>query len=246
MIRYIITDLDGTLLPMQQETFVNAYFGGLCKKLIPYGFDANALVQNIWNGTKAMIMNDGSFSNEEVFWNYFKSVYGQDILKYEPIFYDFYVNEFQAVQNVCGFQSESAKVIQYVKDHNLRIILATNPIFPQIATHSRIAWAGLSVNDFEYITTYENAHYTKPNPQYYVEILNHVGLKAEECLMVGNDVKEDMVAASIGMHVFLLTNDLIDHGETNLDSYPHGNFDDFYAYLTFTIYNLYFNLNLIG
>ena len=44
--------------------------------------------------------------------------------------------------------------------------------------------AGLSTDDFALITTYDNSSYCKPNPKYYVEILEKFGLKPEECLMV--------------------------------------------------------------
>ena len=115
-IKAVLFDLDGTLLPMDQEVFVKYYFGGLCKKLVPLGFDANELVKNIWAGTKAMITNNGSQTNEEVFWNYFKTVYGDDILNYQPTFEAFYQNEFQSVQQVCGFEAESARIIKFVKD----------------------------------------------------------------------------------------------------------------------------------
>ena len=63
MLKAVLFDLDGTLLPMDQEVFVKYYFGGLCKKLVPLGFDANELVKNIWAGTKAMITNNGSQTN---------------------------------------------------------------------------------------------------------------------------------------------------------------------------------------
>ena len=35
MIKAILFDLDGTLLPMDQDTFIKAYFGLLAKKLAP-------------------------------------------------------------------------------------------------------------------------------------------------------------------------------------------------------------------
>lgn len=230
MVKAIFFDLDGTLLPMEQDTFVESYFSRLCIKLAPYGFDPKELVKNIWTGTKVMISNDGSVSNEVAFWNYFKKVYGPDVLQYEPIFREYYENEFQAVKEVCGFEAESAKLIAHVKALGYRIILATNPIFPQIATHSRIRWAGLDVNDFEYVTTYENASYAKPNPLYYQEILDKTNLKAEDCVMIGNDVAEDMVAQSLGMIVFLLTDHLISH-QQDISLYPHGSFKELYAFI---------------
>ena len=231
MIKAIFFDLDGTLLPMDQDVFVKSYFSSLCYKLIPHGFQTEELVKNIWTGIKSMMMNDGSKTNEEVFWNHFKTAYGEDVVKYHPVFQEYYEKEFQVVQKDCGFNPESAKVIEYAKNKDLRLFLATNPVFPQAATFSRIRWAGLNAEDFEIITTYENSHSTKPNPKYYAEILEKAQLQPEECLMVGNDVREDMVAQTLGMKVFLLTNDVIAHGETDLSKYPQGDFDALYQYI---------------
>ena len=106
----------------------------------------------------------------------------------------------------------------------LRVALATNPIFPAVATESRIRWAGLEPEDFELYTTYENIGYCKPNPDYYREIAKRLGVQPEECLMVGNDVTEDMVAQSIGMQVFLLTDCLINKERKDISLYPRGSF----------------------
>ena len=35
MLKAILFDLDGTLLPMDQDTFVNAYFTEILKKFVP-------------------------------------------------------------------------------------------------------------------------------------------------------------------------------------------------------------------
>ena len=106
------------------------------------------------------------------------------------------------------------------------------PIFPAIATRKRIAWAGLAPEDFELYTTYENSRYCKPNLEYYKEIINELGAKPEECLMVGNDVGDDMVAGKLGMKVFLLTDCLINKADINVSEYPNGNFDDLIKYIS--------------
>lgn len=38
MIKAILFDLDGTVLPMNEEEFTKGYFGLLCKKLVSYGY----------------------------------------------------------------------------------------------------------------------------------------------------------------------------------------------------------------
>ena len=109
--------------------------------------------------------------------------------------------------------------------------LATNPIFPAVATESRIRWVGLEPEDFEIYTTYENIGYCKPNPEYYREILRRMDVKPEECLMVGNDVTEDMVAETIGMDVFLLTDCLINKEEKDISQYKQGSFAELVEFL---------------
>ena len=113
-----------------------------------------------------------------------------------------------------------------VKACGLRTALATNPIFPAMATERRIAWAGLSPSDFELVTTYENSRHCKPNLEYYRDIMQALGVCPEECLMVGNDVGEDMIAQTLGCRVFLLTNDLINPKNVDISVYPHGSYQE--------------------
>lgn len=80
-------------------------------------------------------------------------------------------------------------------------------------------------------TTYENSRYCKPNLNYYRDILRQLGAPAEECLMVGNDVAEDMVAQQLGMQVFLLTDCLLNTHGADISQYPNGSFDDLRRFL---------------
>ena len=230
-IRTILFDLDGTLLPMDQDVFVKSYFKRLAMKLAPLGYDPQQLIKAIWAGTMVMIGNDGSCTNEEAFWRYFASVYGEDSRKDEPTFDAFYRSEFQAVAADCGHDPRAAQAIRTLKELDYRLVLATNPIFPAIATESRMRWAGLDQNDFELYTTYENIGYCKPNLDYYREILRRIGCEPAECLMVGNDVSDDMVARELGMEVFLLTDCLINKENVDISIYPNGSFEELLAYL---------------
>jgi FMN phosphatase YigB (HAD superfamily) len=100
-----------------------------------------------------------------------------------------------------------------------------------MATERRIAWAGLSTSDFELYTTYENSRFCKPNPDYYRDVMQTLGVSPEECLMVGNDVAEDMIAETLGARVFLLTDDLINSKGADISIYPHGNYADLIAFI---------------
>ena len=221
----VLFDLDGTLLPMDQEVFVKAYFGGIVKKLAPRGYEARQLVDTIWRGTAAMVKNDGSKTNEEVFWEYAVTVYGDKIIRDKRFFDEFYELEFDKVRSVCGFHPAAARIVRGLKERGLRVALATNPIFPARATQWRMQWAGLQPEDFELYTTYENTCYCKPNLDYYRDVLGRLNAKPEECLMVGNDVGEDMVAAQLGMKVFLLTDCMINKAGADISAYPNGGFE---------------------
>jgi FMN phosphatase YigB (HAD superfamily) len=230
-LQYIFFDLDGTLLPMDQNRFIKAYFSHLAAKLAPKGIDEKALVETIWGGTKAMVANDGSRTNEEVFWDHFVAAFGPEIRKDQATFDDFYRNEFQLAQSACGFDPRAAQTVAELKARGFTLGLATNPIFPAIATESRIRWAGLNKDDFILRTTYENSRHCKPNPHYYRDILNFLGAEPAQCLMVGNDATEDMVAEKLGMKVFLLTDCLINAQNRELSGYPQGSFPELMAYL---------------
>ena len=231
MIKAVLFDLDGTLLPMDQEKFIEAYFGGLVKKLVPHGYEPKLLINGIGAGIKAMVSNDGSITNEEVFWKSFSAIVGERVKADEEIFLDFYQNEFQEVKQSCGYEEASCKVIDSLKEKGMRIVLATNPLFPAIATESRMRWAGLAPEDFELYTTYENSSFCKPNPKYYEEILNKLGVSPEECVMVGNDVTEDMIAETLGMKVFLLTDCLINKENKDISLFANGSFPELMEFL---------------
>lgn len=226
MITTIFFDLDGTLLPMDQDRFIESYLGQMAKKMAPHGYDPKLLAKAVWAGTGAMVKNTGTTTNDLVFWDTFDRFFERNTRADEPLFEEFYRKEFQLVRHDCGFDPAAAQAIAAIKNMGYRVVLATNPLFPAIATYSRVRWAGLAPEDFEWITTYENSSRCKPNPDYYQEILDKLNLKAEECVMVGNDVDEDMIARKLGFSVFLLTDYLINNSNKDISQYPHGSFPE--------------------
>ena len=227
----ILFDLDGTLLPMDQDTFAKAYVKGLTLAAEPAGYSPMIFSTAIMAGTAAMVKNYGKKTNEEVFWDTLERTYGKSVKNDVHLFDDFYATDFQKIKDVCGFDPKAAKLIRHIKEKSFRVALATNPLFPSVATESRIRWAGLDREDFELYTTYETSRYCKPNLDYYREVLSQLGVSPEECLMVGNDAHEDMIAEQLGMKVFLLTDCLINKNNTDISRYPQGSFDDLFAFI---------------
>lgn len=230
-IKAVLFDLDATLLPMDQNEFIEEYFKSLSAKMAIHGYEPKKLMEAMWSGIKAMIASTGEKTNEQSFWDAFKMVFGDKALEDIEIHKDYYENDFDTLKSVCGYTPKSNEIVKYLKKKGIMVILATNPLYPLIATEKRIGWAGLDKNDFELITTYENSHYCKPNPDYYKEILEKLNLKPKECVMVGNDAQEDMIAEKIGIKVFLLTDNLLNSKNLDISKYPQGSFEKLYNFL---------------
>ena len=231
-IKYILFDLDGTLLPMDMDVFTKSYFKDLIKFAYSKGYDQTIdLVSVIWAGTGAMVKNDGSRSNGDAFWDKYSRMTGREGKKDEPMFDEFYATVFDNAKNYVGFTEEAAKTVNMLKEKGYKVVLATNPIFPEVATDKRIKWAGLNKDDFLLITTYENSTFAKPNPKYYSEVLNKLNIKPEECLMVGNDATEDSSALEIGIDFFLITDCLVNGENKDISVYNNGTFKDLRKYI---------------
>lgn len=230
MIDTIFFDLDGTLLLMDQDQFIANYFASLSKKFKRFGKEFMTAVEL---GVLAMLKNDGKETNEKVFWNAFHKAFPIKE-KLEDEFFAFYKNEFQDLKNFTSQHQNAKEVITMLKEKGYDLVLSTNPLFPQIATYSRIYWAGIEPGDFKWITTYENSHYSKPNLKYYQEVMAITNKKPHQILMVGNDVIEDLCVHELKIKTFLVEDNLINHQNLKIKADYRGSFNDFYQY----VYNL--------
>jgi len=230
-VKAVLFDLDGTLLPLDQDKFINEYLTLLAKKLAQHGYQPQKLIEAIWAGTGEMIKHRDDLPNEASFWKKFKEIFGEESEKDIPLFEEYYRTDFQKVRDICGYDKNAVLTVKHVKEKGLRAVLATNPLFPAIATESRMSWAGFSKEDFELYTTYENSTRTKPNPEYYLEITSKLGLDPHDCLMVGNDASEDLIAETVGMKVFLLTDNLINSKNIDISKYRRGGFPELIEYI---------------
>lgn len=232
MIKAILFDLDGTLSLMDQDEFTSAYMKKLISYMAKYGYKPEELIKATWKGVGAMAKNDGSRINMEAFWDNLSSVLGDRALSDREKFDSFYLTGFKTLEEYCPKNPRTQDVIRTLKSRGYRLIIASNPIFPETAHRTRIEWTGASPDDFEYISAYENSSYCKPNPMYYTEIIEKCGLSPDECIMVGNNVKEDMAAEKAGIRSFLLTYKLINEDGEDIAKYPSGDFDDMMKFIS--------------
>ncbi len=222
----ILFDLDGTLLPMDQEQFLETYFGLMGKMMAAEGIDPKPLSKAIWAGTDAMVRNDGSMTNEERFWTVFEQAYDGDVERVERLLNVFYEREFDKAKVVAKPNPLARTCVDRLKSKGYTLALTTNPLFPAVATRYRIQWAGLEPDDFSLITTFEGCSHAKPNLAYYRGVLDTLGKKPEECTMVGNDVEEDLCVTELGIETFLVTDHLIEREGVDFSHHRQGSLVD--------------------
>ena len=226
----VLFDLDGNLLPMDMDNFVKIYFSALAQYMAPYGYEPKNFIAAVWAGTKAMIKNDGLTTNEKRFWSTFAENLGEDILKYRDTIDAFYSGDFNKAKASTWENNDAKRAVEAARKIADKVVLATNPLFPPCAVRTRLSWIGLSPEDFDYVTTYDNSHFCKPNPKYYAELAEKLELDPATTLMIGNDIDEDGAAATIGFDVFITT-DCVLGNKDNLNNFQNGTFNQLCLYL---------------
>lgn len=204
MIKAVFFDLDGTLLPNDRKEFESSYFKVIYHTFKDYS-NVDLIVNTVIESIKVMAQNNGPNFNEQVFKDYFISkVNDYPYQHYDDCFTNMYQTSFQRLKDVCGIEDKANELLQLVKRKNKKVILATTPLFPYIATESRIKWANIDPGMFDLITTYENSIGAKPNPYYYSWLLSKLDLNSDEVIMVGNDCLEDGAAKKCGIKTYII------------------------------------------
>ncbi|MBO8138958.1 MAG: HAD hydrolase-like protein [Thermosipho sp. (in: Bacteria)] len=178
---YIFLDYDGTLVEERSEEFYKLYFKLLSKKSkLPFEKIYNLVMESV---NETLENDDENITLFEKFLEIIshKSSIGKNY--WLEFFIDFYQNEFNQIKKVT---IPKDNIIKKIKKTDHQLIFASNPLFPKIAVEKRISFAGLSPNNFIYISHMENSHFAKPNPKFFKEILNSLNLDPKNCVMIGD------------------------------------------------------------
>jgi FMN phosphatase YigB (HAD superfamily) len=199
----IIFDLDGTLLPMDFKQFMQLYFYELGKHFKDH-IEPDVLAKYVMSATGKMVEDNSDLTNETVFMTHFKTYVKDHLTMYQSMFSDFYDAGFDKVKVSTNQNEAMLKSVKLLKEKGYELVIATNPLFPLKANLHRVRWAGLDINDFSYITSFEDNTKSKPNPAFFTEVLEKINKDANECLVVGNDAVEDLVAQVVGLKTYLV------------------------------------------
>jgi FMN phosphatase YigB (HAD superfamily) len=212
MFKAILFDLDATLLNINMDYFLRQYFKKMTVMARDFGIaNYEQLSRQVFESTGVMIADcNPATTNEDAFMSHFlASGYFDEADKMRDFFEYFYEEGFPQLKEYCRpFPGIPEMMEKIVKNH--KVVIATNAVFPMKALKDRIAWANLGHLDFELITSYEIMHFCKPHVQYYQEIADRIDVNPQDCLMVGNDMGEDLIAQKLGMKTFLVKDMLIE------------------------------------
>ena len=225
-------DLDGTLLSIEAEEFLKYYFGALSSEFEDLCADQEEFVGLLMGSTEKMIRNDGSCSNQQAFMkDFMKKMNISDQKEADRIkerFEHFYQTKFADLDQYFKLDRETpGEIIKHLKAQGKKLVLATNPLFPKEAVAARLGWIGIDAEDFDLLTHYENMSYAKPNPNYFREILEKIDAEPEDCLMIGNDLKEDAVASELGIKTLIIEDKIIEREESDYSVSWQGSLKEF-------------------
>ena len=228
--RAVCFDLDGTLLPMDTEEFLNNYYAALARFMISEGVEGTSFKEALNAGIRAMCHHKDSRLNSSVYWDEFyrqidelaKGSEDKSQVEWLGLFTRFYETIFGQVGGQVVPDANMVEAVAVLREKGYPLALLTMPLFPLRAVEWRLQWAGIPKESFGRITTYENSTAVKPRLQYYAENLAALGCAGQDVLMVGNNTVEDVVFGQLGAHVYLVTDHLLDPVGFDLSQVEHG------------------------
>lgn len=209
-IEAILFDLDGTLLNVEMDAYISGYVRGLARYFSDLANRcrfADTVVTTAFDLLKA---DQGEQTMEELFLALLEERLGIDGDLFRNRLNLYCDNGLHHLAPLVRPFPLARQILQYCFDNGIRVIIATNPVFPLPVVEARLKWGRLDDFPFELITSYENSRYCKPHRQYFLDILHSQGLNSQQTIMVGNDTEYDLPAQQAGLTTFLLDTCLID------------------------------------
>jgi FMN phosphatase YigB (HAD superfamily) len=204
MLKAVLFDLDNTLIFFDEKVFFERYMRALAPAFSdcwPFESFYRRMIESV----QSLLHNDGGASNAERFLESFSRGRPEGTCGMWDRFVRFYDTEFDRFRELVHAPEGIRGVFEELKQENVRLVIASNPVWPLSVQKKRLEWAGLAGFPFDLITSIENMSHCKPNLEYYREICGFLDTEPEFCLMVGNDPVNDMVVSKIGMKTFLLS-----------------------------------------
>ncbi len=231
-LRAVLFDLDDTLLFSDMENqFLGHYFALLTEYARPL-LPPQQLIGHLLAATAVMQSNSGRrATNEQVFAAAFAARLERPWEELQPFFARFYKDQFPRLRVHTRTHPQARPSVEMCRAAGYRLAIATNPLFPARAIEQRMDWAGVADLDFDLVTTYENMHTAKPSPDYYLEIAERLDLPPAACLMVGNDLSQDIAPAQAASMRTFWANEWPQGPQVDVHPDGQGNLDQFMQWM---------------
>ncbi|RMF43040.1 MAG: HAD family hydrolase [Deltaproteobacteria bacterium] len=206
----LLVDLDGTLIDVDMQSFIPAWLSGIAGRLSDAGQAAAFPGRARLAIRRLLEPGDGHCCNDQRFFTAMNEDGG-----FDPDELRWAIDRFcrDGMRDLAGLVRPVAGVGEFlgaVASSGVKLVLATNPVFPEEAIRARMAWGGLEADSFDLVTDWGNSRHCKPEAGYFLDILDQFGVSADRALMVGNDTGHDMAAGRVGMGTFLVDTHLVE------------------------------------
>ncbi len=189
----VLIDLDETLLQTNTDAFLPAYFSALSQALSALGSEEKIMRQMRYAVSQMTQNVDPAKSLRQVFVeNFYRPLGSTEAACLEAVD-TFYQKDYPKLKKLTQPKQGAPELVGWCRSQGIPMGIATNPLFPRIATHLRIAWAGFDPDDFVFVSTYDDFHFTKPNLTYYAESLGRMGWPESPTVMIGDDLTYDLL-----------------------------------------------------
>ena len=210
----VLSDLDDTLISTNMDQYFPNYFTGLGNALKDLG-STNLIQKQVFYAVEKMGNNqDPGKLLSEIFAENFYAPLGTTEAAQKDKILHFYHEEYPKFKDLTTVRPEALEFVEWCRKQNILIAIATNPVFPDIATRARVVWAGLDPAVFPFFTTYEHFHFTKPNMTYYAECLGRLGWPEGKIVMIGDDPVRDIEPMqAMGFPTFQIRHEKNNHND---------------------------------
>ncbi|HUU79152.1 MAG TPA: HAD family hydrolase [candidate division Zixibacteria bacterium] len=202
-INTLLFDMDSTLISIDEQGFSKKYFH-LLHKTHFYELDFMFFVDAMVDITRYVMTT--KLPKELTVDTFVKEMSKHFEISPEEIksnLLDFYHNEYSQLKSYIRPVRGVKKLIKNCFAKGYDVVVATTPIFPEVAIMKRLKWGGLHNFDYKLVTHAENMYYSKPQEEYYTEVLSKINKEINECLMIGNEFMADIIGPTkLGMKTF--------------------------------------------
>ena len=149
-LKAVLIDLDNTLILFEETTFFKAYMKEISTHFSDL-MDPQQFTQRLLYSTQMMVNNNGEQTNAEFFMDAFANGITIDKNELWHCFELFYANEFEQFQPLMSPLKGAPTVLNSIQQKGLKIVIATNPMFPMNVQLTRLRWAGFTDFKFDYV-----------------------------------------------------------------------------------------------